>query len=67
MNKAEIELLEEDLETGFISGDEIELDDIFKEQLYLALPIKSLCREGCLGLCPICGTDLNIQRCQCIK
>jgi len=66
-NKAEIELLEEDMETGFINGDEIELDDIFKEQMYLSLPIKSLCKEDCLGLCPVCGTDLNIQRCQCRK
>jgi uncharacterized protein len=66
-NKAEIELLEEDMETGFINGDEIELDDIFKEQLYLSLPIKSLCKDECLGLCPVCGTDLNIQRCNCRK
>ncbi len=66
-NKAEIELLEEDMETGFIEGDEIELDDILKEQLYLSLPIKSLCKEECLGLCPVCGTDLNIQRCNCRK
>jgi uncharacterized protein len=63
--KAEIELLEEDMETGFINGDDIELDDIFREQLYLSLPIKSLCREECQGLCPVCGTDLNLQRCNC--
>jgi uncharacterized protein len=65
--KAEVELLEEDMETGFINGEEINLDDIFREQLYLTLPIKSLCKEECLGLCPICGTDLNVQGCQCIK
>jgi uncharacterized protein len=65
--KAEIELLEEDLETGFINGEEINLDDIFREQLYLSLPIKSLCKEECLGLCPVCGTDLNIQACKCEK
>ncbi len=67
VNKAEIELLEEDMETGFINGEEIELDDIFREQLYLSLPIKLLCREDCRGLCPVCGADLNIQRCQCRK
>jgi len=66
-NKVEIELLEDDMETGFINGEEIEMDDIFKEQLYLSLPIKSLCKEDCKGLCPVCGTDLNIQRCQCGK
>jgi uncharacterized protein len=66
-SKSEIELLEEDMETGFINGEEIELYDILKEQLYLSLPIKSLCREDCLGLCPTCGIDMNIQRCQCRK
>jgi len=66
-NKVEIELLEEDMETGFINDEEIEIDDIFKEQLYLSLPIKSLCKEDCMGLCPVCGADLNVQRCQCGK
>jgi uncharacterized protein len=65
--KAEIELLDEELETGFINGEEINLDDVFREQIFLSLPIKSLCKEGCLGLCPICGTDLNLQSCQCKK
>jgi uncharacterized protein len=65
--KAEIELLEEDLETGFFNGEVINLDDIFREQLYLTLPIKSLCREECRGLCPGCGVDLNMQNCQCKK
>jgi len=66
-NKVEVELLEEDLETGFINDEKIDLDDILREQLYLALPIKSLCREDCLGLCPSCGMNLNIESCQCNK
>lgn len=66
-NKTEIKLLEEDMETGFINGEEIDLNDIFREQLYLSLPIRSLCKEDCLGLCPVCGTDLNMQSCQCRK
>jgi uncharacterized protein len=65
--KAEIELLEEDMEIGFINGEEINLDNIFREQIYLSLPIKNLCKEDCRGLCPGCGVDLNIQNCQCKK
>ena len=65
--KGETELLEEDMEMEFIDGEEINLDDIFREQLYLSLPIKSLCREDCRGLCPLCGADLNIQTCKCKK
>lgn len=63
--KAEIELLEEDMEVDFIRGEEIDLNEIIQEQLYLSLPIKSLCMEECLGLCPICGHNLNNGVCQC--
>jgi uncharacterized protein len=65
VEKAEIELLEEDMEVDFIRGEEIDLDAIIQEQLYLSLPIKSLCREGCLGLCPKCGSNLNNGACHC--
>jgi uncharacterized protein len=63
--KAEIELLEEDMEVDFIRGEEIDLDEIIQEQLYLSIPIKSLCMEECLGLCPMCGHNLNNGDCQC--
>jgi uncharacterized protein len=67
INNVEIELMEEDLETGIINGDEINLGDIFREQIYLSVPLKSLCREDCQGLCPMCGADLNTERCGCKK
>ena len=61
----EIELLEDDISVDFITGDEICLDDIVREQIYLSLPIKCLCKEDCSGLCPTCGSNLNIQKCEC--
>jgi uncharacterized protein len=61
----EIELAEKDLEVDFIRGEEIDLDEIIREQIYLSLPMKSLCSEDCLGLCPTCGSDLNAGSCQC--
>lgn len=33
------------------------------DELSLALPVAPLCREDCRGLCPICGTDLNMSPC----
>jgi len=27
--------------------------------------MKPLCREACLGLCPVCGINLNSERCSC--
>ena len=61
----EIELLDDDMSIDFLSGEEISLDDIVREQIYLALPIKCLCRSDCSGLCPSCGANLNVETCQC--
>lgn len=64
-DEAEIELLDEEMEVDFIRGEEIDLNDIVREQIYLSLPMKSLCSGDCLGLCPTCGTNLNVGNCQC--
>ena len=63
----EVELIEEDLDVGFITGDELNLDEVVEEQIYLSLPLKKICSEGCLGLCPECGTNLNRGDCGCGK
>lgn len=36
-----------------------------REELVLALPEYPVCQDGCLGLCPICGADLNASTCGC--
>ena len=64
-DKAEVELTEKDLEIGFLADNEINLYDIVREQVYVSLPLKSLCKEGCLGLCTQCGVNLNKISCQC--
>ncbi len=43
----------------------IQLDDVVLENLLVSLPIKVLCQEGCRGLCPQCGKDLNVGECDC--
>lgn len=63
--RMEIELIEEDMEVDFIQGEKIELDDIVQEQIHLALPMKCLCHDGCLGLCAVCGKNRNEDPCQC--
>ena len=63
--EAEVELLDEDLEVDFIHGETIDLDTRIKEQIFLSLPMKSVCKEECLGLCPLCGGNLNEGPCQC--
>ncbi len=57
--------LGDELETGWYRGSEIHLGAIFVELVSLALPVKPLCREDCPGLCPRCGANLAVARCDC--
>lgn len=63
--EGEREIEEDDLTTAFYENDEIDLGQLMREQFYLALPMKPLCREECAGLCPMCGTNLNRGTCTC--
>ena len=64
-SEPEREVEEEDLETSYYTNDAIDLNELLREQFYLALPMKPLCREECRGLCPQCGTNLNTGTCDC--
>ena len=59
------ELQEEDLNLAVFDGEAIELDDLVREEMLLAMPAHVLCREECKGLCPVCGIDRNRSSCQC--
>lgn len=59
------ELQDDELDFSVYEGDSIDLDEIVREQILLALPARQLCRDECKGLCPACGADLNAQSCEC--
>jgi uncharacterized protein len=61
----EVELRGDDLDIGFFQGDGLLLEDALREQVLLALPMKSICRSDCAGLCPQCGLDRNLGLCTC--
>ena len=42
----------------------IDLTDLYREYLILAIPIKRLCKADCKGLCVVCGADLNETTCE---
>jgi uncharacterized protein len=62
---AERQIEEDDLSTAFYDNEEIDLGELMREQFYLSLPMKPLCRADCAGLCPVCGTNLNRGTCAC--
>jgi uncharacterized protein len=43
----------------------IDMAQVAREQFYLAVPMKPLCRPDCQGLCPHCGTNRNTGTCTC--
>jgi uncharacterized protein len=61
----EVELSQDDLTTAFYRDQTLDLAEAVREQFYLALPMRPLCREDCKGLCSRCGTNLNQGTCAC--
>jgi uncharacterized protein len=59
------EMEEDDLSEAFYRDDVIDLRQLMQEQFYLALPMKPLHSPDCKGLCPNCGTNLNLETCEC--
>lgn len=63
----ELELKEEDMDIRYLPEASFDLDEMVREQVLLSIPMKYLCSEECLGLCPGCGENLNLSRCRCEK
>jgi uncharacterized protein len=53
-------------DSGLIVPDDgnIDLLPLLREYLLIEVPIKTVCREDCKGLCTVCGENLNHQTCE---
>ncbi len=61
----EMSVTDAEAEIGYYQGEGLLLEDVLREQVLLALPLKVTCREDCRGLCPQCGKNLNHEKCSC--
>ncbi len=52
-------------EIGYYQKDSLALEDVLREQVLLSLPVRTLCKPDCKGLCPRCGANRNSQPCHC--
>ena len=43
----------------------IDLTEVVRQDLLLALPPHPVCRSRCAGLCPVCGKNRNEGACEC--
>ena len=49
----------------FPDDSSVDIDLLIEDEVLLNLPVRTLCREDCKGLCPVCGKDLNRGACGC--
>lgn len=61
----EEELEEVDSEIAYYEGDRLDLNEILREVVLLALPMQLVCQEDCKGICPGCGRNRNQHTCDC--
>jgi len=61
----EVELSDREMVVAYYEGDRLDLGAVVREQCYLSLPLKPLCREDCRGRCPSCGRNRNSESCGC--
>jgi uncharacterized protein len=50
---------DEELESPYVQDETLDLSSWAHDAFALAMPLQVLCREDCLGLCPVCAADLN--------
>ncbi|MFC2016819.1 DUF177 domain-containing protein [Chloroflexota bacterium] len=56
-------------ESGCFTIDEhhvLDLTEAIRQYVLLAVPMKSICRQDCAGLCSGCGRNLNQGPCNCL-
>jgi uncharacterized protein len=63
--KDEMSVTDAEAEIGYYEGEGVLLEDVLREQVLLAAPLKVICRDDCRGLCPHCGKNLNQEKCSC--
>ncbi len=61
----EMSVTDAEAEISYYEGEGLPLEDVVREQILLAVPLKLTCREDCKGLCPHCGKNRNLEACGC--
>jgi uncharacterized protein len=61
----EVELTDRDMVVAYYEGERLDLGEMVREQFFLSVPLKRLCREDCRGRCLSCGANWNQGSCGC--
>lgn len=55
----------EDSDEPYIDGYQLDVDALVRNELFVHMPLRVLCKEDCKGICKRCGTNLNLGTCDC--
>ena len=58
-------VMENDEGLDYIEDDFLDIDGMIEAEIHLLWPSKILCKDDCLGLCPVCGKNRNLVQCDC--
>ena len=61
----EIEVGVDELDESLVIDGKIDIAEVIREQILLAIPHQIFCKEDCKGLCPKCGSNRNLIDCKC--
>lgn len=61
----EHELEANDLGVVYTESEVFDVEPMILEQMELDTPMRTLCRDDCRGLCPVCGHNRNLEPCGC--
>jgi uncharacterized protein len=61
----EHQMPEDEAEDYYYADNVVVLDDLVRQEVFLAIPFSPQCRPECRGLCGQCGQDLNVETCAC--
>lgn len=52
-------------ETNYVTEYNLDVDLLIYDEILIDFPMKVLCDEDCKGFCKVCGTNLNVNTCDC--
>lgn len=56
---------EEADDLSYMNGFHLDVETLVHNEILMNWPMKILCREDCLGICPVCGQNRNLRDCGC--
>ncbi len=57
--------VKEETDEPYIDGYQLDVDALVRNELFVHMPLRVLCKEDCRGICKRCGTNLNLGTCDC--